>query len=82
MEFLASDNERVTDFLSNQENHDFHVFLLNIIQHAVVADTQLELGEWIWAKALDGFGLHRWLPCQACYDRRLDYALCASRQRS
>src|SRR4051794_41127363 len=57
MVFLPVYDQLVSDLPPN--HHKVDDIALNIVQHAQVADAQLEFGDRIRPKPLDGFGRHR-----------------------
>jgi hypothetical protein len=82
MKFLPSNDQAVANFPANQEDHDFQVSLNHIIQNAQVAESQLELGEWVRSESFDRSAEGRWLILKPARDPGFDEALLPHGQRS
>jgi hypothetical protein len=49
MKLRSFDNQFVAYFDANEQQHDVFVFAVNIVQHAKMLNTKLELSQEIWS---------------------------------
>jgi hypothetical protein len=78
MELLPFHDELVAGLSSHHKQDD--LCPLDIIQHAEVTDTQLELSKRVGPQLLDGLRWRRRLMEETCLDRRFEDALFAHGQ--
>jgi hypothetical protein len=80
MKLLAFNNQLVSDFASNDQNHNLVSF--DIIQGTQVACAYFELSKWIGAQALDRLGSSCRVVLESGLDSCLQDSLVTGRQRS
>jgi hypothetical protein len=82
MKLLASHHQFVTDLPPDDQQNDFGIFLLHIIQDPKVPNTEFKLGQGIGPKPADRLRGPVRLISQPRLDRHLKDSLLANRQGS